>query len=55
MKDDRLYLIHILESIERIYLGRLGTISIRQKDSRNLQIIAESTQRISPELKNAHF
>jgi uncharacterized protein with HEPN domain len=61
LKDDRLYLIHILESIERVeeYTSEgleqfLSDKKTQDAVLRNLQILAESTQRISPELKNAH-
>jgi uncharacterized protein with HEPN domain len=61
LKDDRLYLIHILESIERVeeYTSEgleqfLSDKKTQDAELRNLQILAESTQRISPELKNAH-
>jgi uncharacterized protein with HEPN domain len=62
LKDDRLYPIHILESIERVeeYTSEgleqfLSDKKTQDAVLRNLQILAESTQRISPELKNAHF
>jgi uncharacterized protein with HEPN domain len=59
MKDDRLYLIHICECIERIELYIAGkdrkefSVSIFLQDAviRNLQIMAESTQRLSDEAK----
>ena len=61
MKDDRLYLIHILESIERVeeYTSDgleqfLADRKTQDAVLRNLQILAESTQRISKELKMAH-
>ena len=61
MKDDRLYLIHILESIERVeeYTSEgleqfLSDKKTQDAVLRNLRILAESTQRISPELKDAH-
>ena len=61
MKDDRLYLIHILESIERVeeYTSDgmeqfLADKKTQDAVLRNLQILAESTQRISSELKSAH-
>jgi uncharacterized protein with HEPN domain len=61
LKDDRLYLIHILESIERVEEYTSGgseqfLSDKRTQDAvlRNLQILAESSQRISPELKIAH-
>jgi len=61
LKDDRLYLIHILESIERVeeYTSEgleqfLSDKKTQDAVLRNLQILAESTQRISPGLKNAH-
>lgn len=62
MKDDRLYLFHILESIERVeeYTSDgmeefLADKKTQDAVLRNLQILAESTQRISPELKSAHI
>jgi len=61
LKDDRLYLIHILESIERVEeytcQGLEQFLSDKKTQDavlRNLQILAESTQRISPELKTAN-
>lgn len=61
MKDDRLYLIHILESIGRVeeYTSEgleefLSDKKTQDAVLRNLQILAESTQRISTELKSAH-
>lgn len=61
MKDDRLYLIHIVECIERIETytrdGRevfMDSILIQDAVLRNLQTLAESTQRLSDERKNAH-
>ena len=58
MKDDRLYLIHIQESIDRIeeYVinGKESFFAdAKTQDAvvRNLQILAESTQRLSQELK----
>jgi uncharacterized protein with HEPN domain len=59
MKDDRLYLIHISECIERIefYIkGKnkkdfINSRLIQDAVIRNLQILAESTQRLSYELK----
>jgi uncharacterized protein with HEPN domain len=62
MKDDRLYLIHIHECIDRVesYVnpGGCGTFMastlIQDAVLRNLQIMAESTQRLSEALKAAH-
>ena len=61
MKDDRLYLIHVHESIARIkeYTaeGREAFFAdTRTQDAvlRNLQTLAESTQRLSADLKAAH-
>jgi len=61
MKDDRLYLIHIAECIQRIEQytseGREAfLIDTRTQDAvlRNLQPLAESTQRVSAELKALH-
>lgn len=61
MKDDHLYLIHIRECLERIeqYTAE-GTTAFfadtRTQDAvlRNLQVMAESTQRLSEELKAKH-
>ena len=61
MKDDRLYLIHIRECITRIESytseGREAfLVDTKTQDAvlRNLQILAESTQRLPAELKNAY-
>ena len=61
MKDDRLYLIHIQESIDRIeeYVinGKESFFAdAKTQDAvvRNLQILAESTQRLSQKLKADH-
>lgn len=61
MKDDRIYLKHILECIQRIqnYTGGgkelfMGSTLIQDAVLRNLQILAESTQRLSQDLKAAH-
>ena len=58
MKDDRLYLIHILERIQRIedYVSSgkeafLGSDLIQDAVLRNLQTMAESTQRLSDHVK----
>jgi len=61
MKDDRLYLIHIKECIERIesYLGDtdkqefLNLTLLQDAVIRNLQILAESTQRLSDGAKES--
>lgn len=62
MKDDKLYLIHISESIDKIdsYTAGLDFTSFMEKvivqDAvlRNLQVLAESTQRLSDEFKSSH-
>jgi uncharacterized protein with HEPN domain len=61
MKDDKLYLIHITECIERIEEYIAGGRSVFMESSliqdavlRNLQTMAESTQRISDSLKTLH-
>jgi len=61
VKDDRLYLIHIRESIERIEEYTRGgraafLVDHKTQDAvlRNLQVLAESTQRISKQLKQQH-
>ena len=61
MKDDRLYLVHVAECIERIEqfttVGREGFMSDRKTQDavlRNLQILSESTMRLSESLKATH-
>ena len=62
MKDDKLYLIHISECIERIetYIGTkdkaafMASRLIQDAVLRNLQVLAESTQRLSDAFKAAH-
>ena len=61
MKDNKLYLIHILESIGRIveYTREGKDAFMRDRKTqdavlRNLQTLAESTQRLTPELKLAN-
>ena len=61
MKSDRLYLIHIQECIRRIEQyaapGRIAfDTDIKTQDAvlRNLQTLAESTQRLSPAIKARH-
>jgi uncharacterized protein with HEPN domain len=58
MKDDMLYLIHIRECLDKIerYVGTDKSVfytDLKTQDAvlRNLQIMAESTQRLSEELK----
>lgn len=61
MKDDKLYLIHISECIERIESYVSGTDKeafmasslVQDAVIRNLQIMAESTQRLSDQLKES--
>ena len=61
MNDDRLYLVHILECIERIITytadGRasfMASTLIQDAVLRNLQTMSESTQRLSDALKQQH-
>ncbi len=61
MKDDRLYLIHIRECMERVIMyteeGKdvfFADIKTQDAVMRNLQILAESTQRLSDSLKERH-
>ena len=62
MKDDKLYLIHIDECIGRIesYVegsnreAFLDSTLIQDAVIRNLQIMAESTQHLSDNLKDSH-
>jgi uncharacterized protein with HEPN domain len=61
MKDDRLYLIHILECIEHIesYVKDINketfmnSTIVQDAVLRNLQVMAESTQRLSDNTKQA--
>ena len=61
MKDDRLYLIHIGECLDRIEKytaggkdGYMNSTLIQDAVTRNLQILAESSQRVSDSLKASH-
>jgi len=62
MKDDKLYLIHIDECLERIesYIkdidkkAFMDSTLIQDAVVRNLQIMSESTQRLSDNLKDYH-
>lgn len=61
MKDDRLYLLHIRECIQRIegYVkgGKTefeGSTLIQDAVLRNLHTLSESTQKVSNSLKEAH-
>ncbi|MBN1805000.1 MAG: DUF86 domain-containing protein [Sedimentisphaerales bacterium] len=62
MKDDKLYLIHIDECIEPIesYVkgidkeAFLASSLVQDAVVRNLQVMAESTQRLSDSLKDSH-
>jgi uncharacterized protein with HEPN domain len=61
MRDDRLYLIHVSECIERIerytatgQAAFLADMMIQDAVLRNLHTLAESTQRLSESLKAKH-
>ncbi len=62
MKDDRLYLIHISECIQRIekYIGEGGEKAFMDSELiqdaviRNLQTLAESATRVSEELQEKY-
>ena len=61
MRDDRLYLIHITECIDRIERYTASGLSAFLSDTmiqdavlRNLHILSESTQRLAEDLKNKH-
>lgn len=61
MKDDRLYLGHILEAVERILAyGAEGEVAFRQdvktQDAiiRNLQVMGEAVKKISTDCRAAH-
>ena len=58
MKDDRLYLLHILECISRVQryvvqgqLSFMETTLIQDAVIRNLQVLGESARRLSEETK----
>lgn len=62
MKDDRVYLLHILECIRRIEEDTTGgkdaffsSRTFQDAVLRNLQTLAESTQRLSEDLKARHL
>lgn len=61
MRDDRVYLLHIAECIRRIEeIAKSGQEAfesshiLQDATLRNLQVLAESTQRLSDELKRQH-
>jgi uncharacterized protein with HEPN domain len=61
VKDDRLYLGHILEAVERIILfGQDGEdrfrSDLRTQDAiiRNLQVMGEAAKKVSIEIRTAH-
>lgn len=61
MKDDRLYLGHILEAVDRILLfGQDGEArfrtDVRTQDAimRNLQVMGEAAKKVSAETRDAH-
>jgi len=62
MKDDKLYLIHLSESITKIesyledldYTGFMHSTLVQDAVLRNLQVLAESTQRLSDHFKSHH-
>ncbi|HUI39826.1 MAG TPA: DUF86 domain-containing protein [Methanothrix sp.] len=61
MKDDRLYLIHIWECIQRIesYSAKgkeafLSSSMTQDAIIRNFEIIGEATKHLSPNLKQSH-
>lgn len=62
MKDDKLYLIHISESVDRIeaYTANLDfsafkkQVMVQDAVLRNLQVLAESTQRLSEDFKSCN-
>jgi uncharacterized protein with HEPN domain len=62
MKDDKLYRIHISECIEKIeqYLNGVDLTAFHKETLlqdavlRNLQVLAESTQRLSDDFKQHH-
>jgi uncharacterized protein with HEPN domain len=62
VKDDKLYLIHIRECIQRIeeYLGSGGKDAFMASNMvqdaiiRNLQMLSESTMRLSDEMQVNH-
>ena len=61
MKDDKLYLIHIKECVERVRQYAAGGKEAFLEDTmlqdavlRNLQVLSESSQKLSEALKKTH-
>ena len=61
MKDDKLYLIHILERIERVQSYTSGgqeaflqSQMTQDAVTRNFELIGEAAKRISPQLRESH-
>ena len=62
MKEDKLYLIHLSESITKIesytkdldYAAFMQSTLVQDAVLRNLQVLAESTQRLSDHFKKHH-
>lgn len=61
MRSQRAYLLHVLRCIGRIKEDSaagdavvLQSLTLQDAVLRNLQLLCESTQRLSPELKRAH-
>jgi uncharacterized protein with HEPN domain len=61
MKDDKIYLEHIIDCIDLINdyteydkFKFMNSSMVQDAVIRNLQTLAESTQRLSPELKERH-
>ncbi|MCK9441950.1 MAG: DUF86 domain-containing protein [Methanothrix sp.] len=61
MKDDKLYLIHIWECIQRIEsysaegkVAFLASNMMQDAIIRNFEIIGEATKHLSPELRQSH-
>lgn len=61
MKDDRLYLEHILEAVKRIRSYAAGgkaelLADVKTQDAviRNLQVLGEAAKRVSPSTASAH-
>jgi uncharacterized protein with HEPN domain len=61
VRSQRAYLLHVLRCIDRIkedsaagHAAVLQSLTLQDAILRNLQLLCESTQRLSPELKRAH-
>jgi uncharacterized protein with HEPN domain len=61
VKDDRPYLVDILQALERVeQIGRRGSVAfhadwvLQDAAIRNFEIVGEAVKRVSPEFQRAH-